>query len=240
MKLPLETRDSSSAKTARIAAVEVNRAVVAELGWLFREQPKDDYGIDAQVEIIDDSVVTPRLLALQIKGGPTSFRAPGPGGWWYRPNARHVRYWISHALPVVVVLVNTESRSAYWQVVTSETLARTSRGGRKILVPEGNRLDKRSRSALAEVAAGDPYVLRVRELQLARPLMQLLAADHHFMIEIEERISSTSGRGSITLGMFHPDPGYTTPLLTWDVALRNESLRQGSAPHVRVGRHQSP
>lgn len=206
--------------------VEVNRAVVTELGWLFREQPKDDYGIDAQVEIIDNSVVTPRLLALQIKGGRSVFREPGTGGWWYRPNAKHVRYWISHALPVVVVLVDTETQSMYWQAVSSETVIRASRGGWKILVPENNRLDKRSQSALAEIAAGDPYVLRVRELQLAQPLMQLLSRGQRLMIEIEERINSKLGHGSITLATFHPDPGYTTPLVTWGVALRGESYAE--------------
>lgn len=49
----VDTVDSSSARTERIAVAEVQRTVVAELGWLFREQPKDDYGIDAQVELVD-------------------------------------------------------------------------------------------------------------------------------------------------------------------------------------------
>jgi Domain of unknown function (DUF4365) len=54
----VETRDSSSAKAARVAVAEVHCIVVADLGWLFREQLKDDYGIDAQVEIIDRTVGT--------------------------------------------------------------------------------------------------------------------------------------------------------------------------------------
>src|SRR4051812_32952582 len=49
--------------------------------------------------------------------------------------------------------------------------------------------------------------------------MSLLADGHRLMIEIEEHLNDTSGRGSITLGMFHPDPGYTSPPATWGVAL---------------------
>lgn len=222
----METRDSSSARAARAAVAEVHRIVAADLGWLFREQPKDDYGIDAQVEIIDRRVVTARLLALQIKGGPSWFREPGPGGWWYRPTACHVRYWIRHALPVVVVLVDTLTRQAYWQAINSETATKTSSGGWKVLVPQSNRLDERSRPALADLAAGDPYALRIRELQLAQPLLKLLASGTRLMIEIEERIHSQSGIGSIILGIFHPDPGYTTPLVTWGVAIGGESYAE--------------
>jgi hypothetical protein len=87
---------------------EVHSAVVAKLGWLFREQPK--------------------------------------------------------------------SGMAYWQVITSQTVAATSPSGWTVLVPEAQRLDVNARSALTEVAVGNPYVLRLREFQLARPLMSMLAA----------------------------------------------------------------
>lgn len=61
--------------------------------------------------------------------------------------------------------------------------------------------------------------------------MNLLADGHRLMIEIEERMNSTSGLGSITLGMFHPDPGYTTPLVTWGVALGTETYA-GAVPRM--------
>ncbi|WP_419503868.1 DUF4365 domain-containing protein [Lentzea aerocolonigenes] len=41
-------------------------AIQDELGWLFREQPTEDYGIDAHVEVVDGEDVRGRLLALQI------------------------------------------------------------------------------------------------------------------------------------------------------------------------------
>jgi hypothetical protein len=52
--------------------------------------------------------------------------------------------------------------------------------------------------------------------------MSMLADGHRLMIEIDEQLNDTSGRGSITLGMFHPEPGYTSPLVTCGVALGTE------------------
>jgi hypothetical protein len=217
--LNIAVKDTQSAKMGRIAVAQVQLAVVSELGWLFRQQHNDDYGIDAHVEFIDDSTVTAKLLALQIKGGRHWFRESGPGGWWYRPDVAHVRYWTSHSLPVIVVLYNPSTRSSYWQIVNNRNLRETSSGGWKILVPEANRLDKNAAAALADLAAGDPYVLRLRELQLARPLMTMLAEGHRMVIEIEEWVTRTTGRGSITLALYHEVPGYTTPLVTWGVLL---------------------
>jgi hypothetical protein len=49
-----------------------------ELGWLFRNQPTEDYGIDAHVEVVDGENVRGRLLALQIKSGTSWFKEAGP------------------------------------------------------------------------------------------------------------------------------------------------------------------
>lgn len=51
MKVP------QSARTGRIGVAEV-ASRVERIGWLFREQPIHDTGIDAIVEIVDDEVAT--------------------------------------------------------------------------------------------------------------------------------------------------------------------------------------
>lgn len=147
------------------------------------------------------------------------FDEPGPGGWWYRPDAAHVQYWTNHSLPVVVVLFNPENDRCYWQLVNATTLAATSGGGRKLLVPEHHVLDESARDALREPAEGDPYVLRIRELQLARRWMEFLAEGKRLVIDIEEWVNKTSGRGSISLGIDNEDGEDPTPLATWTVSL---------------------
>ena|SRR3974377_1532020 len=55
-----------------IGVAAVNLVVRKELGWIFRQQPISDRGIDAEIEIqTPEGDATGRLLALQIKTGPS-------------------------------------------------------------------------------------------------------------------------------------------------------------------------
>jgi len=110
-------RRKAAAKVASAAVTHTQLAVEDELGWLFRAQPTEDYGIDAHAEVVDGEDVRGRLLALQIKGGVSWFGEPCPGGWWFRPAGKHVQYWTNHSLPVVVVLYHPETGRCHWQLV---------------------------------------------------------------------------------------------------------------------------
>jgi len=158
----------ASARVASAAVTHTRLAVEDELGWLFREQPTEDFGIDAHAEVVDGEDVRGRLLGLQIKGGMSWFSERAAGGWWFRPDAAHVRYWMSHSLPVVVVLYHPGTRRCHWQLVGPKTLDETRNGGLRLLVPEAHVLDGTGRAALQEAAQGDPDALRIRE-QLAGP-----------------------------------------------------------------------
>lgn len=208
-----------SAKIASIGVTRTQLAVEEGLGWLFREQPTEDYGIDAQAEVVDAELVRGRLLALQIKSGSSWFREQGQGGWWFRPDTEHVQYWMNHSLPVVVVLYHPERKHCYWQLVNRETLIETPRGGWKLLVPETQVLDGKARAVLSRAAEGDPYTLRIRELQLARPWMKMLIEGTRLLIDIEEWVNKTSGRGAISLGVDNEDGNDPEQLASWTVFL---------------------
>ncbi|MBV9484772.1 MAG: DUF4365 domain-containing protein [Frankiaceae bacterium] len=208
-------RRPSSAKVANTAVTVTKLAIEESLGWIFREQPTEDYGIDAQVEVVDGEDVRGRLLALQIKGGSSWFREPGPGGWWYRPDAAHVDYWTNHSLPVVIVLVDPDSRTCFWQIVDRDTLVPTSTGGWKVLVPAEQILDDAARTPLAEAADGEPYVLRIRELRLARPWMEMLRDGTRLVVDMEEWVNKSSGRGTISLGIDREDGEDPERLVAW-------------------------
>lgn len=208
-------RRRPSAKVASAGVTHARLAIEDELGWLFRDQPTEDYGIDAHAEVVDGEDVRGRLLALQIKGGESWFRELGPGGWWFRPDVAHVRYWRNHSLPVVVVFYHPETNRCYWQLVNDETLVATPAGGWKLLVPVAHLLDESSRTPLQEAAQGDSYVLRIRELQLAKPWMEMLASGTRLLVDMEEWINKTSGRGSITIGIDHEDGNAPDELVTW-------------------------
>lgn len=208
-------RRKSSARVASAGVTHTQMAIQDELGWLFREQPAEDYGIDAHAEVVDGGAVTGKLLALQIKAGTSWFRESCQDGWWFRPDAEHVQYWRDHSLPVVVVLYHPETRRCYWQRVNTETLVKTSADGWKLLIPEAQVLDARARAPLQAAAEGDPYELRLRELRLAKPWMDMLANGTRLVVDFEEWINKTSGRGSVSIGIDHEDGEEPEELVTW-------------------------
>ncbi|MEV6242649.1 DUF4365 domain-containing protein [Lentzea sp. NPDC051838] len=157
-------RDDNSRMEA-IGVARVQLAVVEALGWVFRSQTDQDNGIDAHAEVDDGEDVTGRLLALQIKAGPSWFRRPGPGGWWYYASERHARYWNGYSLPVVIVLYDPETKRGYWELVNDDTVVPTSSGGKKVLVPQTQVLDEFSRDALQAIAENRPVPRLDRETQ---------------------------------------------------------------------------
>lgn len=143
------------AQVSALGVTHTQLAVVSELGWVFREQTAEDYGIDAQVEVVEGGAVSGRLLGFQIKSGMSWFHESGPDGWWYRPDAKHVQYWLSHSLPIVVVLFHPDTVRCHWQVVSRDTLVDTPAGGYKLFVPDAQVLDESAREPLRKIAARD-------------------------------------------------------------------------------------
>ncbi|MER7141359.1 DUF4365 domain-containing protein [[Kitasatospora] papulosa] len=172
--------------TERVGVSLVSLHVVSELGWLFREQETSDVGIDAQLEVVLGASINPgtsgkstgRLLAVQIKSGPSQFAGAADGGWWYPCDAAHVEYWKSHSLPVVVMLVDTGTHSVYWQHVNPTTLTSTGKHF-KIFIPAAQQLDEANADALAAPARSeqdaDPVTEAVDRLP-AETRLQLLKA----------------------------------------------------------------
>ena len=127
-----------------IAATAFERA-----GFAFRRQDID-FGIDAVVEMIDEESATGRLVAVQVKSGPAYFGEGDSISITFRTDARHRDYWVSHALPVIVVLVDVESEECFWEILTAETLRSTGKGYR-VNVPRANRIST-TQARLGDVA----------------------------------------------------------------------------------------
>lgn len=142
---------SSSIERLGINAVEKR---FIRLGWIFREQPKADFGVDANVEYCIGDVPQGRLLALQIKSGISWFGKPRPSGFLYRGSLRHLEYWTRHSLPVVLVLYHPDLDEAFWTPVTADNVRRAEKGWR-IIVPAHQKLNVSSNEALRELATPD-------------------------------------------------------------------------------------
>lgn len=192
MKVP------STTQTERAGVRIVETAVHDELGWLFREQPMFDLGIDAHIEVVDNGESHGRLLAVQIKAGARYLKEQTEDGYVFRPEPKHVDYWLRHSLPVVVVLVDTKHTSAWWQNVSHQTIESTGKGW-KIIVPYSQRLTATAAGELSALADTDPYTLKLRNLESMASWMQLLQDGGRVILEVEEWINKTSGRASLRL-----------------------------------------
>lgn len=75
----------SNSHTGRIG-VAGTQLLFKRLGWIFREQPIEDYGIDAHVEVVENNTPTGTLIALQIKSGKSWFKEKTAKSCWFSPN----------------------------------------------------------------------------------------------------------------------------------------------------------
>lgn len=124
-------------------AVNIAERLALQLNWFFRPQDISDFGVDALVEKFSTTSgrganetedASGRLLALQIKGGSSYFKKQTPNGWWFQFGSKKHRYWLNHALPVIVVLVDLDTETAYWQEVSPRTVKAAGKGF-KVEVP---------------------------------------------------------------------------------------------------------
>jgi hypothetical protein len=141
------TRSARSALTER-AGVTAAQNAFGTMGWFFREQPLIDFGIDAQVEIVEDNEPNGRLIALQIKSGPSFFARKRGCAYRFFGEKGHLEYWLRHCLPVFLVLHNPDNGMLLWQRVERHLVNETANGW-SIDIPEENILDNRAAHFIA-------------------------------------------------------------------------------------------
>lgn len=145
----------------------MDRIVSDRLKWVFRDIRKTDLGIEGQIELVDERERgTGRLLAVQIKCGLSFFNETTEDGFVFRGDKKHLKYWIEHSLPVIVVICNAKTGVCYWQEVCSGNV-RPLQDGWKMLIPLENVLDAEAMTALSRVA-GKPQHNDVVESLLHR------------------------------------------------------------------------
>jgi hypothetical protein len=63
-----------------------------------------------------------RLIALQLKSGG-SYLEKVEGGWVYRGKYKHLRCWLGHVLPVVIVFYDPDTGAMRWQRIAGTSFA---------------------------------------------------------------------------------------------------------------------
>lgn len=141
-----------------------------QLGWIFREQPGPDYGIDAHVEVKEDGKATGQLCALQIKTGKSYLRKRGEN-FVYRGTERHLEYWLNHRLPVFILIHDPEEEVTYWQKIDSELCEQAGKGW-SIEIPRENVLSKKAAAAFQAVRKPSQEETRREHLRLDLDLIE--------------------------------------------------------------------
>jgi hypothetical protein len=84
-------------------------------GLIWRENSFKDVGIDGQLEYVNGSgLATGRIIALQIKSGPSFFTRDDGESWRFYPEEKHRLYWERFPMPVILVLHKPDTEETFW------------------------------------------------------------------------------------------------------------------------------
>lgn len=179
--------------------------VIAERNkWMFREQPIDDIGIDAHMEITEDTGEPKQLIALQIKSGSSWFREKKDEYIVFRNiSERQYKYWTMNSLPCILVLFNPEDNMCIWQKLTTETIQRTQDGEGKgffVKVPINQIfLNEKSNEQLLEFSNLPQHITNYNFLLSQKKFMEIIKNGGEIKLHSTEWIHKSSGKGETEL-----------------------------------------
>ncbi len=123
----------------RVGVHKVALTFLTEFGWIEREQPISDFGIDMHVEIVQNQIPSGQIIAIQIKSGMSYFSEETEKSIIYRGKKKHLDYWLNQSLPVLIILYNPNSEKSYWEFIYSSKITELEKGW-KIEIPKRNLL----------------------------------------------------------------------------------------------------
>lgn len=146
-----------------IAAVQ---SYAARRRQIWRETNTGDVGIDGNLEFVSpDGLVMGRIVAVQVKAGPSFFAHPSERGWKFYLEEKHRHYWESFPLPVLLVLHDPEKDASYWADVR-QALRTPGDGKAFVEVPARNVLEMTEPVALFETAGvqDQPFITDLNDV----------------------------------------------------------------------------
>jgi len=136
-------------KTERSGVIATDSIVTNELGWIFREQPIIDVGLDGIIEEVINNDPTGKFLAVQIKSGQGNFYVSENCLSHYVSNI-HYDYWLNLSIPIILVAHLPNQKETYWQLISKENFKKTKKQW-KIEIPYSQKLDENSKNTLANL-----------------------------------------------------------------------------------------
>lgn len=178
--------------------VSIVSYVFESMGFAFREQPIEDFGIDAIVEERESkSKLTGKLVGVQIKSGTSYFKNIKENKVTFWGKLKHYDYWINYSLPVILVLCDPENRLCIYEVISSDKIVKTEKNW-KIEIDLDNKLQEAAPRLRMLNNAQTEYHKRLSTLAFAKGLMEL-AEEEKLVVEVREWINKCSGKGDFII-----------------------------------------
>lgn len=174
--------------------------IAEDNGWMFREQPTNDVGIDAHMEMTDETGKA-QLLAMQIKSGPSYFKESKESGIIFRKiTERQYNYWTMNTLPCILVLYNPDDGLCIWEKLTKKSIKRTKDGGYYVEVPINQVfLDEESNRKLLAYTNLPEHITNYNFLLSQKRFMQIIKDGGVVKLHSKEWVNKCSGRGETEL-----------------------------------------
>ncbi|UFH32957.1 DUF4365 domain-containing protein [Chryseobacterium sp. C-71] len=137
--------------TERIGVNETEKIVIQNLGWIFREQPIVDVGLDAIIEQIENGEPTGKFIAVQIKSGSGNFYKTEKGLSHYVTNI-HYNYWINLCIPIILIAHIPEEGKTYWQEIKESNFKKNKKRW-KIEIPFKQEFNEKSQNRLIKITS---------------------------------------------------------------------------------------
>jgi hypothetical protein len=192
----------------------VEDVVLGELGWIYRDQPTLDYGIDGHIEVLEGGRPTGMLIGVQIKS--TTELSHTAVAFHFPVSQREAKYWQAHSLPVIFIVVDRARRSAFWAHVTEGKLRETVARNLRIDVPRDQPFDGTAKQALRTIARAQliPAPLkRMRHLTSQQGLIRL-ALDGELRVRFQGRPDTEKSKQEVVFYTPNPENGGTVRA-TW-------------------------
>lgn len=151
--------------------IEVHKACI-EMQAIWRPTPCHDLGVDGQIEfleIADNVISTGKIIAVQVKSGPSYFKEKTKTHVKYYPSKKHRRYWQALNLPIILVLHNPDTNQTIYTELKAQLDSETP-----VFVPLKNQIDQSARTDILAFCAyiDDPQQI-LRKLQSVTLITEL-------------------------------------------------------------------
>jgi hypothetical protein len=182
-------------------------SLIVEMGFIYRDQPKHDVGIDAHIEIKDpDNPGTGRLIGVQIKSGHSHYRKNKDGSLSFNPKTRHIKYWAGHTLPVILVIYDPKLKTGWWcdlktyfsrhpRILLSEE--------KTIRIPANAIFDLSSKESLVEIASRSSLALDMQNTNYSFISQKDVSSGELKRYRAEILVGPYSNHNTARLAIFH-------------------------------------